>query len=59
MAVRENYSHKKADEAKRTRRKEAEARQEIRNSRTNVQQLAKLDAGGFAAKKERARLCSQ
>ena len=56
MAVRENYSHKKADEAKRTRRKEAEARQEIRNGLTNAEQIAKLDASGHTAKKERARL---
>lgn len=54
--IRKRYSHARADEAKKTRRMEAEQRQQERNKRSNQQQTAKLDAGGYAAKKERARL---
>jgi hypothetical protein len=62
MAVREYYSHKKADEKKRQRGNQAAARQLLRNSRSNAQQLRKLDAGNgaggsaYVAAKERARL---
>lgn len=56
MTVREHYSHAIADKHKEKKCKEAEKRQENRNQRTGKQQLAKLDVGGFAAKKERARL---
>jgi hypothetical protein len=35
---------------------EAAVRKELREKRTAAQQLAKLDAGGFVAKKERAKL---
>lgn len=54
--IRKRYSHKIADEAKKQRRVEANQRQQERNKRSNQQQIAKLDTGGFAAKKERARL---
>jgi len=37
-------------------RKEVEERMKARGKRTDRQQLAKLDAGGFTAKKERSRL---
>ena len=53
---REHYSHAIADAHKKQKRKEAEARQGKHNQRTNDEQLAKLDTGGFAAKKERVRL---
>lgn len=56
MAVRERYSHAKADNQKKMKRKEAEARVEARASRTDEQQLAKLDAGSYTATKERNRL---
>ena len=39
-----------------TKRVEAEQRQAVRAYRTNQEQLAKLDAGGFAAKREREKL---
>ena len=42
--------------SKSTKRAEAEQRQAARALRTNQEQIAKLDAGGFAAKRERARL---
>jgi hypothetical protein len=42
--------------SKSTKRAEAELRQAVRAYRTNREQIAKLDAGGFAAKRERARL---
>ena len=42
--------------SKSTKRAEAELRQAIRAYRTNREQIAKLDASGFAAKRERARL---
>jgi hypothetical protein len=54
--TRKHYSHAKADEAKKQRRIEAEQRQQKRDKRSDKQQLAKLDAGGYVAKKERARL---
>lgn len=56
MTIREHYSHAKADAQKAERCKEADERAAIRAKRTNKQQLARLDAGGYAAKKERARL---
>lgn len=42
--------------SKSTKRAEAEQRQAARALRTNQEQIAKLDAGGFAAKRERERL---
>ena len=56
MAKREHYSHTIANEKKKQRRKQAECRQQQRNGRSNAQQLCKLDAGVWAAVKERARL---
>ena len=56
MTVREHYSHSIADDKKKRRRKEAEARQASRNQRTPKQQLKKLDIEGRIAKKERAKL---
>ena len=56
MAVREHYSHAIADKYKDGKRKDADARQQIRKQRSNKQQLAKLDVGNYTAKKERARL---
>jgi hypothetical protein len=46
----------KLAERRKKRREEAEARQKTRSKRTDEQQLAKLDVGNFAAKRERARL---
>lgn len=54
--IRKKYSHAIANEHKEQKRKEAEVRQIIRSKRTNAQQLAKLNAGGFVVKNERARL---
>ena len=54
--VRKNYSHAIADKHKEQKRNEAEIRQRVRSKRTNAQQLAKLNAGRFTAKKERVRL---
>lgn len=54
--IRKRYSHAIADKAKKQRRKDAEARAEARRQRGNKEQLARLDAGGWAAKKERARI---
>ena len=56
MTIREHYSHAKADAQKAERHKEADKRAVIRAERTTVQQLARLDAGGYTAKKERSRL---
>lgn len=56
MAIREYYSHAKANNQKKMKRKEAEARVEQRAKRTDEQQLAKLDAGDYVATKERKRL---
>ena len=56
MTKREHYSHAIADEHKKRRHKEAEIRLQTRKQRTDKQQLAKLDAGKYAAKKERIRL---
>lgn len=47
-----------ARRVKEAKRAEAEARQAERDARTPAQQLARLDAGGFAAVKERAQLAS-
>ena len=54
--VRKKYSHIIADAHKTKKRKEAEKRVEIRAGRSNKQQLACLDAGGYVAKRERVRL---
>lgn len=56
MAIRERYSHAIADSHKTRKRKEAIVRQELRKGRSNKQQLAKLDASGYKATKERAKL---
>jgi len=56
MATREHYSHTIADKHKDKKHQEADARLKLRKARSNKQQLAKLDAGGYTAKKERARL---
>lgn len=56
MAVRERYSHAKANNQKKMKRKEAEARAEQRANRTNEQQLQRLDIKGLKATKERNRL---
>ena len=56
MTIREHYSHAKADAQKTERHKEANERAAVRAKRTTAQQLARLDAGGYVAKKERARL---
>lgn len=54
--IRKRYSHAIADKAKDKRREEAKERQQTRNQRSNKQQLAKLDTGGYAAKRERGKL---
>ena len=59
MAVRERYSHAKADNQKKMKRKEAEARAEQRAERTDAEQLVLLDARGLKATKERAKLQSR
>lgn len=56
MAVRERYSHAIADSQKKMKRKEAEVRAEARADRSDEQQLQRLDAGGWAATKEKKRL---
>lgn len=56
MPVREYYSHAKANNQKKMKRKEAEVRAEQRVKRTDEQQLKKLDAEGRKATKERAKL---
>ena len=57
--IREKYSHAIADKHKDGKRKDVDARQQIRNQRDNTQQLAKLDAGGYTAKKERTKLLKE
>ena len=56
MAIREHYSHTIADKHKDKKHEDAIVRQKTRKQRSNKQQLAKLDAGGYTAKKERAKL---
>jgi len=56
MTIREQYSHAIADKHKDKKREDATVRQKAREQRSNKQQLAKLDANGYTAKKERARL---
>jgi len=56
MTKREKYSHTIADEHKDKKRKEALVRDELRKQRSTTQQIQKLDAGGWTAKKERAKL---
>jgi len=56
MTTREHYSHVIADKHKDKKRQEADERQKQRKQRSNKQQLAILDVGGYTAKKERARL---
>lgn len=59
MTTREKYSHAIADTAKEQRRKDADARLEARKQRGDKGQLAKLDAEGWNANKERARINNQ
>ena len=59
MAIREHYSHAIADKHKDKKREDAIVRQGTRKQRNNKQQLAKLDAGRYIAKKERARLLKE
>jgi len=54
--TREHYSHKIADEKKKRKHKDADARTQARRQRSNEQQLTKLDKEGRIAKKERVRL---
>lgn len=56
MAIREHYSHAIADKHKDKKREDAIVRQKNRKVRSNKQQLAKLGASGYIAKKERVRL---
>lgn len=56
MAIRERYSHTIADRHKDKKCEDAIVRQKARKQRNSKQQLAKLDAGGHIAKKERVRL---
>ena len=56
MAVREHYSHAKADKHKEKKRKEAEERVEARAGRSDEAQLQKLDIAGHKATKEKKRL---
>ena len=46
-------------ERKKLRRTEAEARQELRDKRTDTQQLARLEDNGWMARKERDRLANK
>lgn len=56
MAVKEHYSHAKADRHKENKRKEAEERMEARAGRSDEAQLQKLDIAGHKATKEKKRL---
>jgi len=56
MTIRKQYSHAIADKHKEKKCEEADARLKLRKARSNKQQLVKLDAGSYVAKKERARL---
>ena len=56
MTIRERYSHAIADRHKDKKREDAFVRQKARKQHSSKQQLAKLDAGGYTAKKERAKL---
>jgi len=59
MVIREHYSHTIADKHKEKKHQEADERQKLRKQRSSKQQLTKLDTGGYAAKKERARLLKE
>lgn len=59
MAIRERYSHAIADKHKDKKREDAIVRLKARKTRSHKQQLAKLDAGSYIAKKERAKLLKQ
>lgn len=56
-----NNSNKKGvpNQLKAARKAEADARQVEYSKLTNGQRLAKLDEGGFAAKKQRAKIMQQ
>ena len=56
MAIRERYSHAKADRYKEKKRKVAEERIEARAGRSDEAQLQKLDIAGHNATKEKKRL---
>ena len=56
MAIREHYSHARADRHKEKKRKEAEERIEARAGRSDEAQLQKLEIAGHKATKERRRL---
>ncbi len=56
MAVRERYSHSIVDKQQVKKRKEAEARTEVRAGRSDDQQIQRLDAAGHRANKEKKRL---
>lgn len=56
MVIRERYSHAIADNQKKMKRKEADVRIELRASRTDEQQIQKLERGGFAATREKRKL---
>lgn len=56
MTIRERYSHAIADKHKDKKHQEADERQKQRKQRSSKQQLVKLDAGGYTAKKERMKL---
>ncbi len=56
MAIREKYSHKVADAKKIRKREGAEVRQKAREARSDKDQITILNAGGFRATKERAKL---
>lgn len=54
--IRKKYSHIIEDAKKARKRDEANERQGLRIIRGNRGQIARLDSGGYRAKKERARL---
>lgn len=56
MAVRERYSHAKADRYQENKRKEAKIRAESRAGRSDEGQLQRLDIAGHKATKEKKRL---
>ena len=59
MAIREKYSHKIVNAKKVRKREEAETRQTARDTRSDKDQIVKLNDGGFRATKERAKLRAQ
>ncbi len=55
---RERYSHSISDAAKDQRREEGKVRQAAYSLLTVQEKLAKLDAGGFAATRQRAKFAA-